>query len=152
MSNNDKIASALNDLLTRNYDAERGYTEAGNNATDGPLRKWMFENANRRKRFGKEIKKMIAALGHEPDKGTSFLGDVHRAWIDLKSSMTSNEEEAILEECIRGEERALEDYNKVLKDVDMPASVTETIQRQRNDIKTALKDVKILEESFENIS
>jgi len=152
MQNNEKIASALNDLLTRNYDAERGYTEAGNNVDENRLRQWLFENSNRRKRFGKEIKKMIASLGKEPDKGTSFLGDVHRAWIDLKSSMTEDREEAILEECIRGEEKALEDYNKVLNEVEMPDNILNTIQKQRDDIRTALNSVRVLEESYDNVS
>jgi len=151
MQSNEKIASALNDLLTRNYDAERGYTEAGNQVTDGRLREWLFENAERRKRFGKEIKKMIASLGQEPDKGTSFLGDVHRVWIDFKTSMTSDVNEATLEECIRGEKRALEDYDKVLNEVEMTVSIAEAIRSQRNEIKTALKNVEILEESYDSV-
>jgi len=152
MQNQKKTASALNDLLTRNYDAEKGYTEGGTHVGDGQLRKWMFENAERRKRFGKNIKAMIRELGEAPDKGSSFLGDLHRTWMDIKSNTTKTVEEVVLEECLRGEEKAIEDYNQVLNEVDVPAHMQETLAQQRDEIAAAYEDVKQLEKSYDQTS
>lgn len=151
MQTNEKIAGTLNDLLTRNYDAEKGYTEAGNNVDNRQLRQWMFDNAERRKRFGTELKGIISTLGETPDKGSSFLGTVHRAWMDLKSSMTSNTEEAILEECIRGEEKAVEDYDEVLKELTLPTNIQQTVRKQRDEIHAACQEVKQLEKSYDKM-
>ncbi|MEM9886704.1 MAG: PA2169 family four-helix-bundle protein [Bacteroidota bacterium] len=145
--NTDKLISALNDLLTRNHDAKKGYTEAGNDVTDGVLRKWMFENSEKRESYIEELHNQVRSLSGTPDHGTSFLGDMHRAWIDFKSSITDGNT-AVLQECIRGEERAIEDYNKVINELDMTTAIREVLLRQRRNIEDSLKSLRAIEETL----
>ncbi|MEM0995181.1 MAG: PA2169 family four-helix-bundle protein [Bacteroidota bacterium] len=125
----------------------KGYTEAGNDVSDGMLRKWMFENAEQRDTYITELHNQIRALAGTPDHGTSFLGDMHRAWIDFKSSITDGDT-AVLEECIRGEERAVEDYNKVLDELNMTTAIREVLLRQRRNIEDSLKSLRAIEETL----
>lgn len=145
--NNDRIVSALNDLLTRNYDAKKGYVEAGNDVSSGTLRKWLFENAEHRQVFIADLELEIKMLGSTPDSGSSFLGRLHRAWIDFKSQLTDGDV-VVLEECIRGEERALEDYDKVLGEVQVHDRLNKLITDQRNTISKSLNSLKAIEETF----
>lgn len=129
-----RVVSELNTLLTRNYDAEKGFKEAAENVDHPLLKDFFIGSASQRYDFGHQIKDEIAKVGGEPDKGTSGSGDVHRVWMNLKDLFTSQNGKAMLEECDRGEKAALHDYNKVLKDDQLPPDAKKVIQRQRETI------------------
>lgn len=149
MSNADKIISSLNSLLTKNYDSEKGYKEAAEK-TESPRLKAIFtRRAEQRYRFGHELKAELKALGGTPDKGTSVLGDLHRGWINFKTLFTSETDEAILEECARGEEACLEEYNEVLENTALTVSTRGVVENQRNSVKMALTQVEALEEAID---
>ncbi|MEL6945414.1 MAG: PA2169 family four-helix-bundle protein [Bacteroidota bacterium] len=145
--NTEKLIGALNDLLTRNHDAKKGYTEAGNDVSDGLLRKWLFDNAEKRDAYIKELHNTIRSLAGTPDHGTSFLGDMHRTWIDFRANLTDGDT-AVMNECIRGEERALEDYEKVLNELTMTTAIREILLRQRRNIEDALQSLKAIKQSL----
>jgi uncharacterized protein (TIGR02284 family) len=62
--------------------------------------------------------------------------------MNIKSALSSNDEEAILEEVQRGEEASLEDYNDVLEETSLPESTKAMITRQRNAIKNSVNNAK----------
>lgn len=145
MKYSEKIADKLNDLLEKNYDSEKGYQLASEKVND-PQMKRIFEiRSQNRYDFGHKLKTEIRRFGIEPDKGTSLKGDLHRSWMNIKSSLASNKEEAILEEAIRGEKAALTDYDSVIAEKDIPSSTKEILTAQRDYIKNALEQVKNLE-------
>ena len=137
----EKIGNKLNILLEKNYDAEAGYIAAKENITDSHLKNFFNERATNRYDFGHEIKEEIRSFGEEPNKGTSIKGDAHRVWMNLKSTFSKNNEEAILEEAIRGERKALEDYNEILEDKDIPQSTKEILEKHRDKVQLSLRQV-----------
>ncbi|MEM1327558.1 MAG: PA2169 family four-helix-bundle protein [Bacteroidota bacterium] len=145
--NHSEMTSALNDLLTRSYDAVKGYEEAANEVNHLQLRQWMHNNAENRKTFISELENQIKNLGGTPDRGSSFLSSLHRIWIEYKANITDGDE-AVLEECIRGEERAVEDYDKVLNNVTFDTSINSILTRQRNDIKESLNSLRAIESTL----
>lgn len=146
---NKKIVSGLNDLLTKNYDAETGFKEAADNTDDASLKSFFFNRANQRYNFGHEIKKLIATLGGTPDKGTSLKGDLHRAWFKLKEMFALNSEEALLEEVERGEKASLNEYNEFLEKNNLPLNIQKAISGQRDLIKMTLEKADLLEEVYD---
>jgi uncharacterized protein (TIGR02284 family) len=116
----DKIVSKLNKLLTRNYDAEQGYHKAAEHVKDPDLKRLFEVYSDQRYHFGHDLKGEIKRLGGDLDKGPSFTSKVHRTWMDLKSAVTSDDTESMLEECVRGENAAVEDYKEVLKETNLP--------------------------------
>jgi uncharacterized protein (TIGR02284 family) len=141
----EKIANKLNILLEKNYDAEAGYIAAKDNVTDSNLKNFFKNRATNRYDFGHEIKEEIRSFGEEPNKGTSIKGDAHRVWMNLKSTFSKNNEEAILEEAIRGERKALEDYNEILEDKDIPQSTKEILEKHRDKVQLSLRQVTTME-------
>lgn len=144
----DKLVGKLNDLLTRNYDAEKGFIEAGMQVNNAELVKWFNGNATTRKNFQHELKAHIIALGGEPSEGTSIEGELHRAWMDWKTYFVKNETVEMFEECLRGEERALEDYQEVMDDLNAPVATRDLLSKQVQVIRTNIQNLKTLENMF----
>ncbi|MDX1752455.1 conserved hypothetical protein [Salinimicrobium sediminis] len=149
MSKTKEMAEKLNELLEKNYDSEKGFKNAAEDVKNPRLKTFFEQKAKQRYDFGHELKTEIKNLGETPDKGSSFTGDAHRAWMDLKSAFTSDKEEAVLEEAIRGEKAAVEDYNKVINNAELPPSTANLLIKQRNAIERTLNEVKGLEEAFD---
>lgn len=145
MEYSEKIADKLNDLLEKNYDSEKGYQLAEEKVNDPRLKEIFKSRAQNRYDQGHALKAEIKKYGESPDKGTSVKGDIHRTWMNIKSSLSSNKEEAILEEAIRGEKAAVADYDDVIGEANIPASTKELLTKQRDHIKNALEKVKNLE-------
>ncbi|NEV92534.1 PA2169 family four-helix-bundle protein [Psychroflexus sp. YR1-1] len=146
MKYTEKVSNKLNELLEKNYDAEAGYIAAKDNVKNSDLKNFFKERATDRYDFGHEIKEEIRSFGEKPDKGTSIKGDAHRVWMNLKSTFSSNSDEAVLKEAIRGEKKALEDYNEILKEVDLPASTRTVLEKHRSSLQAALDHVKTIKD------
>lgn len=144
MKYTEKVSNLLNDLLEKNYDAEAGYVAAKDNVESSYLKEFFKDRATDRYDFGHEIKEEIRSFGSKPDKGTSLKGHAHRVWMNLKSTFASNSDQAILEEAIRGEKKALEDYNEILKEADLPISTKTVLENHRKKVQSALDQVKTM--------
>ena len=147
MSYSEKMGQKLNELLEKNYDAEAGYKNAAEKVKNASLKNYLLSRAQDRYDFGHELKSELKHFGQEPDKGTSVAGDAHRLWMDLKTALSSDKDEAVLEEAIRGEKAALEEYNEILEGDDLPEGTKTLVANQRNSVKIALTEAKALEVS-----
>lgn len=145
MSYSEEVSSILNELLEKNYDAEKGYKLAADKVKNKNLQHFFAERAQERYDFGHELKTEIRNFGEAPSKGSSLAGDAHRSWMNIKASLSTHKDEAVLEEAIRGERAAVEEYEKVLKKAEIPASTGNILMKQKNAIVAALNEVKTLE-------
>jgi uncharacterized protein (TIGR02284 family) len=145
MSYSENVSKRLNTLLEKNYDAEKGYKYAAENAQNLQLKAFFSERAKERYDFGHELKTEIRDFGENPEKGSSFAGDAHRTWMNLKTSLSSNKDEAALEEAVRGEQTAAYEYEDVLKDPEIPPTTANLLLKQKNGIVAALNKLKGIE-------
>lgn len=148
MKYSEKISNKLNDLLTRTYDAEKGYKLAQEKVENPSIKKFLGDKVQQRYNFGHELKKEIMSFGQLPDKGGSLKGDIHRTWMNLTATISSDETERILEEVERGEKASIEEYNDILNDSDMvlAPSTENVLRKQRNAIEESLNMVNKFEE------
>ncbi len=82
----------------------------------------------------------------DPKAGGTAAGALHRGWINLKSVVTDGDDHAILAECERGEDSAVEEYKKALDD-DLSQPLNELLSRQYTDIKAAHDRVRSLRDT-----
>lgn len=144
----EQMTNKLNDLLTKNYDAEAGYKKAAE-LSENPKLKQFYENqAQNRYDFGHELKTEIRNTGGTPDKGTSFKGDAHRAWMGMKDTFASNKEENILEEVVKGEKATIEEYREIVNDTTLPPTTHKVIANQINSIQKAITLAKNFELAY----
>lgn len=146
MTYTEEVGKKLNDLLEKNYDAEAGYKLAMEQVDSSRVKDFFSEQVKERYKFGHELKEEIRTYGQTPEKGTSLAADAHRAWMNIKATLSSNNEESMLEEAIRGEKAALNDYDTVIKDHKLPASTKGVLLKHRENIQAALNRVAIMEE------
>ncbi|MGB3776700.1 MAG: PA2169 family four-helix-bundle protein [Leeuwenhoekiella sp.] len=142
----DEIVDALQSLLEKNYDAEKGFKNAIDNTKHHSLKTYLKEQAVKRNRFATEIDFEIRALNAKPKESGSASASIHRAWMDLKSAIAGNDDEAILEECIRGEKASVEEYEEVIEKHTLPTKIEQVITKQLGDIKQTLTKIKSLED------
>jgi uncharacterized protein (TIGR02284 family) len=142
----ETIGEKLNDLLEKTYDAEKGYKKASDN-TDNPYLKSFFDKKNaERQTFGKELKSEITNFGEKWKKDGSVTGALHRTWMDVKSIFSADNDEAMLEEAIRGEKASVQEYKEVLSETSLPPSTATLLTQQMNQIQADLNQVKRLED------
>jgi uncharacterized protein (TIGR02284 family) len=132
-----EVLDQLNDLLTISHDAQEGYQEAAENVKDTELKSLFLTQARQRTEFGAELASEIRTLGGDADKGTSIASNLHRAWINIKATFAPDDDKATTQECKRGDQTALDTYNRVLAETDLTASTREVLLRQKNAIETA---------------
>lgn len=140
MKYSEKISNRLNDLLEKTYDAEKGFKLAQDKIDNSTTKKFLNDRAEQRAEFGHELKNEISRFGELRANNGSVKGNMHRAWMNLKSAVASNENEKLLEEVERGERASLDEYNEIIKDENMvlPPSTESMLMRQRDAIESSL--------------
>ena len=148
----NKLVNNLQGLLEKNYDAEKGFTKAMQDAKNPQLKKFLKHQAAQHAQFATELDKEIRNLNEKPIESGSTTGTLHRAWIDVKTAFSSDDDEAVLEECIRGEKACAEDYEDTLEDNRFTPSISGVLNNQLSQIKQTVSEVKTLEDIADNWS
>ena len=132
-----KENTLLNNLIETLKDGQEGFKQAAEGVSDPKLKSLFRQYSNQRSRFASALQTEARKLGQEKlETGSSAVGALHRGWINLKSAVTGGDEHAILAECERGEDSAVEEYEKALADGLSP-SAQELVSLQFAEIKAA---------------
>ena len=145
MESNNEIISDLKGLVNIVNDGKEGYDSASE-ATDSIELKGVFlKYSAQRAGYAMELKAHIAQHGGDSDNESGgVLGALHRTWIDIKQALSSKEDVAILSAVETGEKVAIEKYDKCLQDYASHADHLSLLERQRNGIVEALKEIETL--------
>lgn len=131
--NTDKTLRVLNTLLETCYDGEYGFRSCAEHIKADDLRALLTQRATECDLSARELRALIAKLGGKADERTSTSGTVsgalHRGWVSVRAALTTADDAAMLEECERGEDRALARYRDALKE-ELPTEVANLVQRQ----------------------
>lgn len=145
-SKNEKTIATLNHLIETCRDGEHGFKTAAEDAKAPELGRLFRELAGQRGQFVRELQNHVASLGGDVEKRGSVGGSLHRGWIDLKAAIASNEPHAVLAECERGEDAAVEAYRDAL-DKDLDTQSRAVVMRQFTAIQAAHDRVRQLRDS-----
>lgn len=148
MRTKEEMGEKLNELLEKSYDAREGFQSASENVKNKKLQDFFRQKSEERDVFIKELKEEITGYGQVPKEDGSVKGDMHRTWMNLKSSVGDNEE-SLLEESLRGEKAALEDYREITKEKDLPPTLSSKLNRQQQNIQASINNVKVYEQMFD---
>lgn len=126
---NDDVADVLNDLLESCRDGEYGFRTSAENADAPDLKTLFLRHSAECGAAALELEAEIRKLGHEPASGGTVAGALHRGWVSVKTALTSQDDKAVLEECERGEDSAVAQYRKALKQP-LPPAIRAIVERQ----------------------
>jgi uncharacterized protein (TIGR02284 family) len=137
MKEQKEITSTINTLIETLKDGQEGFKQAAEGVKDPQLKSLFNEYSQQRSRFATDLQNQAHSLGEpEPETSSSAAGALHRSWINLKSAVTRGDDHAILAECERGEDSAVEQYKKAVDD-NLSAQLREIVSRQYAEIKKA---------------
>jgi uncharacterized protein (TIGR02284 family) len=129
MMDKDDLISILNDLIETSRDGEEGFRTCANGVKSPQLKQTFEHSASRCAQAVSELQAKVRGLGGDPERRGSVSGSLHRAWVDIKSTITGMDEAAVLAECERGEDVAKKVYENALSK-DLPADVRAIVERQ----------------------
>lgn len=139
-----EAVSTLNGLISILEDGKLGYTNAAEHVENPAIKTEFLDYARERALFIVELQDEINKLGKSTDtSGGGPLGALHRTWIDIKSSFTGGDTEAIIKACITGEEAAIEKYKMALEKNDLDGYQIAIVSKQLNNIQSTLDRIKI---------
>ncbi|MEO7032102.1 MAG: PA2169 family four-helix-bundle protein [Herbaspirillum sp.] len=152
MDNKD-IVSTLNDLIEANCDGEKDYKTCAEDAgSRTPELRTLL--AARQQEYGvaaTELKQLVRAHGGDPVEHSTASGAIHRAWIDIKTAITDDDDQTILNECEHREDATLKSYRKAIEQ-ELPPEVRVTIERQYENAKRGHSQIKALRNQARAIS
>ena len=142
-----KENTVLNNLIETLKDGQEGFKQAAEGVSDPKLKSLFRDYSDQRSRFATVLQSEARRQGEtEPETTSSAAGALHRGWINLKSAITGGDEHAILAECERGEDSAVEEYKKALDDALSPAA-RELVSLQFPEIKAAHDRIRTLRDA-----
>jgi uncharacterized protein (TIGR02284 family) len=137
-------------LIETLKDGEKGFKEASEAVKDPQLKSLFQQYSQQRHRFASELQVQAQTLGEsKPEESSSAAGAMHRAWINLKSAVTSGDDKAILSECERGEDSAVHEYEEAIQD-GLTGTPREIVSRQFTEIRSAHDRVRQLRDAAKN--
>ena len=147
MAQQKEIISTINSLIETLKDGQKGFQQAAEGVKDPNLKSLFSGYSQQRARFATELQSQARDLGEsEPEKTSSAAGAMHRAWIDIKAAVTSGDDGAILAECERGEDSAVNEYKEAMEN-NLTSPLRDIVSRQYSEVKSAHDRIKTLRDT-----
>ena len=143
----DDTIDTLNELIETCRDGEEGFRKAAEAIDDSTLAERFIDYSARRGRFAQELAAEVRRLGGDPETKGSPSGAMHRGWMNLKSAVTGDDTGAVIAECERGEDAALERYEDALEK-ELPGDIRTLVERQYADVKSTHDRVREMERAL----
>ena len=129
--------TVITDLVQTLEDSRKGFADAATRlAEDGnaQLARRFEDFSEQRARLSAELRSFASAKGMSIDEDGSLAGALHRGWIGLKDALTGEDADAIVEAARRGEEHAVQEFEKAIGSDDLPEELEGTVRAQLSTI------------------
>ena len=145
MADNDNVISVLNNLIETCKDGQNGFQTAAEGIKRSDIKSLFYQYSQQRAQFAGELQNEVRRLGGDPEQTGSVAATLHRGWINIKSAVTGEDENAVLAECERGEDSAVSNYKDALQDANLPSDVRMVVERQYAQVQEAHDRIRNLE-------
>ncbi len=142
----EKIYGEIREILEKNRDAQKGFAKAAENASGNALREHFRKKSEDRKGFNEQLLAEVRTGYPNMDVEGSFTGNLHRAWMDVRALFSADDDESMLEESLRGDRAAIEEYDEVLEYRALPVGLHHLLSEQREKIRTDVRNNATLED------
>jgi uncharacterized protein (TIGR02284 family) len=130
----DDTVSRLEKLIETCREGEDGFRTCAEHVKSEDLKSVFLARAEDCRLGTMELQQLVAQLGGKPATGSSVTGTLHRGWVSVRRALTGKSDRAILDECERGEDTALDRYRDAIKS-NLPPDVMAVVQRQYEGVK-----------------
>ena len=147
MATTTALTEVLNDLIKINYDRIEGYRKAVEETKgfDVELIPIFQKMADESRINVSALTQRVSTLGGEAERGSTTLGKIYRAWMDVKATFTGKDRTAILASCEFGEDAAQKAYEGALaSDAEIDADTRQLITSQKETLKKGHDTIKAM--------
>jgi len=151
----EKTRRAVIDLVETCEGGMKGYETASENVQNPQLKSELSRLAQQRASFISELKTQARQYGIETTQENTVeeavmdaASAVHRGWINLKSAISGNSSNAILNECENGDAAALKTYEEALEISDLPLDIRNVVEKQHHEILEAKNRITTLKQTI----
>lgn len=141
-----KMISQLQELIQVNIDSRDGFRHASEVTDDLTLQSAFEQMAIDRDAQADELARFVAWSGEYPRRDGSIAAAVHRAWLTIRESLSTDDRFAVLCEAERGEDSIKAAYEKALESFGS-TTVSDVLLRQYAAVKFSHDRIRDLRDS-----
>ena len=128
-NNNRKIIETVSSLVQICGDGEKGFKKASKHVSNDDFKTILYRLSQQRAMFSAELENdLIKDYGVKPQADDSVVSKLHRGWLNFKAGLSGDDTLAVLKECERGEQYAIELYSAALNGV-LPTYLENKVER-----------------------
>lgn len=140
----NQIVQNLQELLVKNYDANKGFKKAVKEVKSQELKNHLKLQALLHHQNATQIDKLLHSLNAKPLEEGSIIGRFHRIWMYVIKGISGNDDQSIFQECIRGQRATMREYLDKLKSP-LPPEIKELLKNHLVNLEKSVSDVRIKE-------
>lgn len=136
---NNKTLNTLNDLLQIINDRLEGFKNIDSKMIESysglkeEYDHMIIQSYNMRT----ELTALIEEKGGDPNNTTTIAGGLHRAWLDVRNSLSFDQDKITLENVLSGENAAIKAYENALDSGDLCTKCSKVVQNQLQELKSS---------------
>ncbi len=143
----EDLIDVLQDLVECCKDGEYGFKACAEHARRDDLKTVFMQRAQDCTQGAAALNDQIRSLGGDVKDSGSTLGAIHRGWVSVKSTLTTHDDQAMLDEAERGEDNALARYRKALQKP-LPSTIRGIVERQMQGVQRNHDQIKMLRDQL----
>ncbi len=150
MEKSTEVIEVLNDLVMINNDRIAGYQRAIKElkSEDTDLKQLFDRMIIESQQIKSDLANEIQVLHGEVEKGSTEMGKIYRAWMDVKAVFTGASRHTILANCEEGEDAAQNAYKKALETERFPIFLRELLNGQQITLRASHDEIKSLRNQY----
>jgi uncharacterized protein (TIGR02284 family) len=145
-----EVVEVLNDLVMINNDRITGYERAIKELKDedADLKSLFDQMIIESQNIKSDLAHEIQVLHGDVEKGTTEMGKIYRAWMDVKAVFTGENRHTVLANCEAGEDAAQKAYKKALETDRLPLFLRELLTNQQAILKESHDEIRDLRNQY----
>lgn len=148
MSSTDHDIRTLNSLIATTLDSVDGYTEAAKDSGSGRFASLFTSRAAERRQVVADLQQQVRSLGGDAEDDGTLLAGAHRAFVNLKATLTGKNDAAIIAEVERGEDHIKDKFKDALGDTDLTAATRTVIEQAFTSVRAGHDQMSALKHSL----
>ena len=150
MEKSREVVEVLNDLVMINNDRINGYQRAIKELKSGDTDlKTLFDQMILESQHIKsDLAHEIQVLHGDVEDGTTEMGKIYRAWVDVKAVFTGENRHSILSNCEAGEDAAQKAYTRALETDRLPAFLKDLLKTQKETLQDSHDEIRDLRNQY----
>ena len=139
----------LNGLIATTIDSVDGYRTSASDVENPRFAELFTARASERSSVAEQLRGEVKRLGGNPEDDGTLLAAGHRAFVNLKATVTGRDDQAIVNEVERGEDHIKAKFEDALKDNSLSPSCRTVVETAYGSVKSGHDEMRDLKHNLD---